>query len=103
MPLIRRIPKRGFSNARHKTRYIPVNLGALNQFEAGASVDEAVLRSTGLANGGGDGIKLLGGGELTKKLTVRVHAFSASARSKIEAFGGVCEMVGLKKAEATKA
>jgi len=103
MPLIRRIPKRGFSNAMHKTRYIPVNLGALNQFEAGASVDEAILRSTGLANGRGDGIKLLGGGELTKKLTVRAHAFSASARSKIEALGGVCEMVGLKKTQATKA
>jgi large subunit ribosomal protein L15 len=103
MPLIRRIPKRGFSNARHKTRYIPVNLSALNQFEAGASVDEAVLRSTGLANGRGDGIKLLGGGELTKRLTVRAHAFSVSARSKIEALGGVCETVGRKKIEAIKA
>ena len=81
MPLIRRIPKRGFNNSRHATRYLPVNLSALNHFDDGARVDEAALRSLGLANGRA-GIKILGEGELTKKLTVSAHAFSASAKSK---------------------
>lgn len=103
MPLIRRIPKRGFSNARHKTIYIPVNLEALNRFDAGASVDEALLRLTGLANGRAHGIKILGDGELTKKLTIRAHAFSGSARAKIEAAGGTCEIVGSKTAAASQA
>jgi large subunit ribosomal protein L15 len=98
MPLIRRIPKRGFNNVRHGTRYLPVNLEALNRFEDGARVDESALRSAGLANGRGDGIKILGQGELTRKLTVTAHAFSASARSKIEAKGGACEVVTARKA-----
>ncbi len=96
MPLIRRIPKRGFNNARHATVYIPVNLDALNQFEDGARVDEVALRATGAANGPGAGVKILGTGKLTKKLTVTAHAFSASARKGIEAAGGVCEVVGAK-------
>ena len=100
MPLIRRIPKRGFNNTRHGTRYIPVNLEALNQFENGARVDAAILRKAGLANGPADGIKILGDGELSKKLTVTAHAFSASAKSKIESKGGVCEVVGPKAAPA---
>jgi large subunit ribosomal protein L15 len=98
MPLIRRIPKRGFSNIRHGTRYVPVNLDALNSFDDGARVDEAALRSVGLANGPADGVKILGGGELTRKLTVTAHAFSVSARSKIEAKGGTCELVAVKAA-----
>ena len=98
MPLIRRIPKRGFNNKRHETRYIPVNLDSLNQFEEGARVDEAALRSLGLANGKGAGIKILGGGDLAKKLTVSAHAFSGSARAKIEGKGGACEVVGQKAA-----
>ena len=102
MPLIRRIPKRGFNNARHTTRYLPVNLESLNRFEDGASVDEAALRSAGLANGRGEGIKILGDGELTRKLTVIVHAFSASAKAKIEAKGGKCELVGPKKSAPAK-
>src|SRR5947209_8111558 len=85
MPLIRRIPKRGFNNARHGTRYHPVNLEALNQFDDGAMVDEAALRNVGLANGRSDGVKILGDGDLTKKLSVSAHAFSASAKPKIEA------------------
>lgn len=93
MPLIRRIPKRGFNNARFTVRYIPVNLEALNGFEDGAAVDETALRALGLANGRADGIKILGGGELKRKLKVVAHAFSASARSKIEAAGGSCEVV----------
>jgi len=93
MPLIRRIPKRGFNNTRTGIRYLPVNLDDLNQFEEGAQVDVAALRSLGLANGPGDGIKILGKGELTKKVNVTAHAFSASARAKIEAKGGKCEIV----------
>src|SRR5262245_32824435 len=92
MPLIRRIPKRGFNNARHAVTYLPVNLESLNRFDDGAKVDEETLRREGLANGG-PRIKILGGGELTKKLTVHAHAFSASARSKIEAKGGSCEVI----------
>jgi large subunit ribosomal protein L15 len=100
MPLIRRIPKRGFNNARHATNYIPVNLEALNRFEDGARVDQAALRSAGLANGRLDRIKILGTGELSRKLTVSAHAFSASAKSKIEAKGGSCELIATKKTEA---
>ncbi|MBI3413773.1 MAG: 50S ribosomal protein L15 [Verrucomicrobia bacterium] len=100
MPLIRRIPKRGFNNARHKTVYIPVNVEALNQFEAGTHVDETLLRANGLVNGRGDGVKILGSGELTKKLSVSAEAFSASARTKIEAAGGTCDIVGAKQAAA---
>src|SRR5262245_60073028 len=97
MPLIRRIPKRGFNNARHGTTYIPVNVESLNVFENGARVDEVALRDKGLAKGRGDGIKILGDGDVTKKLSVRAHAFSASARTKIEAKGGTCEVISLKK------
>ena len=96
MPLIRRIPKRGFNNTRHGTRYVPVNLDALNSFDDGARVDEAALRSVGIANGRADGVKILGDGELTKKLTVTAHAFSAWAKAKIEAKGGTCELVPAK-------
>lgn len=97
MPLYRRIPKRGFNNARHATRYLPVNLDDLNRFEDGARVDEAVLRDAGLANGRASGVKILGTGELTRKLTVCAHAFSASAKTKIEARGGTCEVVSAAK------
>ncbi len=93
MPLIRRIPKRGFNNARFTTRYIPVNIGALNAFADGVRVDEAALRQLGLVNGKGDGVKILGNGELAKKLVVCANAFSASARTKIEARGGGCEVI----------
>jgi large subunit ribosomal protein L15 len=99
MPLIRRIPKRGFNNKRHGTRFIPVNVESLNAFDDGARVDEAALRSKGLANGRGDGVKILGDGDVTKKLAVSAHAFSASARAKIEAKGGTCEVLGPKKVE----
>ncbi len=100
MPLIRRIPKRGFNNARHTTEYLPVNLELLNRFEDGARVDEAALRTAGLANGRVERIKILGDGELTRKLTVSAHAFSAAARSKIEAKGGSCELIASKKPQA---
>lgn len=103
MPLIRRIPKRGFNNARHTTRYVPVNLEALNQFADGARVDVEAFRKAGLANGRHHGVKILGSGDLTKKLTVSAHAFSASAKSKIESKGGVCEVINVQKAAARKA
>jgi large subunit ribosomal protein L15 len=99
MPLIRRIPKRGFNNARFTTAYIPVNVGELNQFDDGARVDETALRSVGLANGRSDGVKILGSGELTKKLVVVVSAISASAKTKIEARGGSVEII-IKKSPA---
>ena len=103
MPLIRRIPKRGFNNVRHGTRFLPVNLESLNDFPDDARVDLAALRDAGLANGPGDGIKILGGGDLTRKLTVCAHAFSASARAKIEAKGGTCEIIARKPAAPAKA
>jgi large subunit ribosomal protein L15 len=103
MPLIRRIPKRGFNNARHGTFYVPVNLEALNRFEDGARVDETALRQAGLANGRSDGVKILGDGELTRKLTVSAHAFSASAKAKIEAKGGTCELIKPQKPQPAQA
>jgi large subunit ribosomal protein L15 len=93
MPLIRRMPKRGFNNARHTVAYVAVNLESLNQFDDGARVDFEILKKAGLANGKTHGVKILGTGELTKKLSVSAHAFSASARAKIEAKGGVCEVI----------
>jgi large subunit ribosomal protein L15 len=101
MPLIRRIPKRGFNNSEFATRYIGVNVGDLNRFDEGARVDETALRSVGLANGRCDGIKILGSGDLTKKLTIVVSAISASARTKIEAKGGSVELLVSKAAKRT--
>jgi large subunit ribosomal protein L15 len=103
MPLIRRIPKRGFNNARFATRYVAVNVSDLNKFDDGAKVDEVALRAIGLANGRSTGVKILGDGELSKKLTVRANAFSESAKQKIEAKGGTCEVVVRKPAEPAKA
>jgi large subunit ribosomal protein L15 len=100
MPLIRRIPKRGFNNTRFATFHLPVNLDSLNEFADGSRVDEAVLRAAGLANGAASGIKILGFGDLTKKLNVVASAFSASAKAKIEAKGGTCEVVPTKTAPA---
>jgi large subunit ribosomal protein L15 len=101
MPLIRRMPKRGFNNARHTTRYVGVNLDSLNQFDDGAKVGVIDLRKAGLANGPVKLIKVLGDGEVTKKLMVSAHAFSAAAKSKIEAKGGSCVIVVSKKADST--
>ncbi len=88
MPLIRRLPKRGFNNAAFKTTYALVNLGDLEQFEEGAQVTEQLLREKGLVNGKFDGLKILGRGELTKKLTVEADKFSETARQGIEKAGG---------------
>jgi len=92
MPLIRRIPKRGFKNPA-RVEFLAVNLAALDRFEDGDEVTIAMLRKAGLANGPHDGIKILGRGEISKKLKVQAQAFSASAREKIEAAGGACEVV----------
>ncbi len=92
MPLIRRLPKRGFNHP-SKTVYHVVNIGALNEFDEGTEVTPDMLARVGLARGRSDGVKILGGGELKKKLVVRAHAFSASARAKIEAAGGRCEAI----------
>jgi large subunit ribosomal protein L15 len=103
MPLIRRLPKRGFNNAAFATRYLPVNLESLNHFDNGAVVDETALRNARFANGKSDGIKILGDGELKRKLTVRAHAFSKSAKEKIESQGGKCELIESRKAAAAAA
>ena len=92
MRLARRIPKMGFTNPAHK-QFIPVNVADLGQFEAGTEVTPAMLRAVGLARGNGYGIKILGDGELTVKLTVKAQAFSAGAKAKIEAAGGAIELL----------
>ena len=102
LPLARRLPKRGFNNKKFATVYIPVNLESLNQFDDGASVDEAALRAAGLVNGRGDGVKILGQGKLEKKLTVKAAAFSASAKAAIEGKGGSCEVAAKAEAKASE-
>lgn len=92
MPLQRRIPKRGFTNI-FATHYTAVNIENLNGFEDGAVVDAASLKAAGIIKKPLDGIKILGTGELTKKLTVNAAAFSESAKSKIEAAGGKAEVI----------
>ena len=93
MPLYRRLPKRGFNNARFATNYAIVNVSELNVFEDGAVVDAAALVESGLVNDQCDGIKILGNGEISKKLTVHAAAFSQSAKEKIEAAGGKAEVI----------
>jgi large subunit ribosomal protein L15 len=92
MPLTRRIPKRGFVNI-FRTSYANVNLKSLNSFDDGAVVDTEALLKSGLIKKTLDGIKVLGDGELTKKLTVKANAFSAAAKGKIEAAGGKAEVI----------
>jgi large subunit ribosomal protein L15 len=90
MPLHRRIPKRGFTNI-FKKDYAVVNVSDLERFDNGASVDEAMLRQAGLVKGSHDGVKVLGDGELSKKLTVSATKFSKTARETIEKAGGTCQ------------
>lgn len=92
MPLYRRIPKRGFTNRNSKT-IIGINVDALERFEDGAVVTVETLMESGIVKNPKDGVKILGNGELTKKLTVKVDAFSEGAKSKIEALGGTCEVI----------
>ena len=88
MPLIRRLPKRGFNNAAFRKHYAIVNLDDLNEFKAGAMVNEQLLRESNLVRGHFVGIKILGGGELKHGLTVEADKVSAAAREKIEKAGG---------------
>ncbi|MBV8899014.1 MAG: 50S ribosomal protein L15 [Verrucomicrobia bacterium] len=88
MPLIRRLPKRGFNHSAFKTVYAIVNVDDLEQFDSGARVNRELLEQRGLIKGRFDGIKILGRGKLTKSLTVEAHKFSATARQQIEAAGG---------------
>ena len=92
MRLIRRIPKRGFTSVAGTT-YLPVNVDALTRFNEGTEVTVDLLRKEGLAHGNTQPVKILGSGELKTKLVVKAHAFSASAKAKIEAAGGICERV----------
>lgn len=99
MPLIRRLPKRGFNNANFHISYAPVNVEALNVFEDGASVDEKELRSKRLVTGNWDGVKLLGKGDLKKKITIVVDAFSEGAKAKVEKAGGEVKLAEKKIVE----
>lgn len=92
MPLQRRVPKRGFVNI-FATTYANVNVASLNVFEDGAEVDLDALKKAGLVKKAYDGVKVLGDGELTKKLTVKAAAYSKAAKEKIEAAGGKAEVI----------
>ena len=92
MPLYRRIPKRGFKN-RNTLDIVAINVSALEVFDNGAVVDVDALIEKGIVKNPRDGVKILGNGELTKKLSVKVNAYSASAKEKIEALGGTAEVM----------
>lgn len=92
MPLYRRIPKRGFKN-RNTKEIVAINIAALEVFEDGATVGTDALIEQGIVKNPRDGIKILGNGKLTKKLTVQANAFSASAKESIEALGGKAEVI----------
>jgi large subunit ribosomal protein L15 len=104
MQLFRRIPKRGFSHATWDRHYHVVNVGDLDKaFADGATVDQEALHKAGLAKGPADGIRVLGTGDVTKRLVVRAHHFSKSAQEKIAAKGGTAEVVpGPKKPKRNK-
>lgn len=92
LPLYRRLPKRGFTNINSK-EIVAIGLDRLNVFDDGAEVTVETLMETGIVSNPKDGVKILGNGELTKKLTVKVNAFSKSAVEKIEAVGGKAEVI----------
>lgn len=93
LPIYRKLPKRGFTNAKFKKEYAIVNVSALNKFEDGTVVDVEMLLENKVVKNVFDGLKVLGNGELTKKLTVKAAVFSKSAKEKIEAVGGKTEEV----------
>ena len=93
LPLFRRLPKRGFSNAKFKTTYAVINLSDLNRFDNGAEVTPEILKEMGLVKNQLDGIKVLGNGTLEKKLTVKAHKFSSVAKEQIEKLGGKAEVI----------
>ena len=92
MPLYRRLPKRGFKN-RNTKEIVSINVDALERFENDSVVTVETLLETGIVKNPRDGVKILGNGELPKKLTVKVDAFSEGAKAKIEAVGGTCEVI----------
>ena len=92
-PIYRQLPKRGFNNKRFATVYATINVSDLNRFEDGAIVDIEALLAGRVIRKAQDGLKVLGDGEITKKLTVKAAKFSAAAKEKIEAAGGSCEEV----------
>lgn len=92
MPLVRKLPIRGFNNYTRKV-IIPINLESLNNFEDGSEVTIELLMEKGLVKGRFDGVKILGNGNIEKKLTIKASGFSSSAREKIESIGGVCEII----------
>ena len=93
LPLFRRLPKRGFSNAKFKTEYAVINLSDLNKFEDGAIVTPEILKEMGILKNQLDGVKVLGNGKLDKKLTVKAHRFSKTAIEAIEKMGGKAEVM----------
>ena len=93
LPLYRKLPKRGFNNYRFGKKYATINVMSLNKFNDGEVVDSAALLAKGIINTVFDGVKILGEGELTKKLTVKAAVFSQNAKEKIEAVGGKTEVV----------
>jgi large subunit ribosomal protein L15 len=94
MQLFRRIPKRGFSHATWDRKFHVVNVGAIDRrFNDGDTVDQEALKKVGLAKGPADGVRILGTGDLTKRLTIRAHHFSKSAQEKITARGGTAEVI----------
>ena len=93
MPIFRRMPKRGFTNARFKKHYTLVNVESLSVFGEGDIVDLQTVLDNGLARKTGDMLKVLGQGEISAKVTVKAHKFSGSAKSKIEAAGGSVEVI----------
>lgn len=97
MPLVRRLPKVGFKNALFRKDIVTLNVRSFNDFEDGASVGPDEFLKAGLINKLADGVKVLGDGDLEKKLTVKAHRFSKSAREKIEGKGGKCEVIEASK------
>jgi large subunit ribosomal protein L15 len=93
LPLYRRLSKRGFNNYNFQTVYATVNVSDLERFDEGTVVDTELLKNVGLINKELDGVKVLGNGELTKKLTVKANKFSATAKEKIENVGGTTEVI----------
>ena len=93
LPLFRRLPKRGFSNAMFKVRYATINVSDLEKFDDGAVVTPELLKEMGILKKQLSGVKVLGNGNLTKKLTVKAHNFSDSAKEKIESIGGKAEVI----------
>lgn len=93
LPLFRRLPKRGFNNYEFRTEYAVVNVGDLNDFKDGSVIELNNLKESGLVKKEKDGIKILGNGELTKKLTVKANKFSSTAKEKIENAGGKIEVI----------